>query len=229
MNYLIGILTAIWLGIMTSISPCPLATNIAAISFIGRRVDSLRRVFLAGVLYTAGRATTYLALGVILVSSVLNVPDVSAFLQRYMNRILGPVLILAGMFLLELISLNLPGGRLAGSAQSRVEKHGIWGAGILGIIFALTFCPVSAALFFGGLIPLSLKFKSRVILPSLFGLGTGLPVLMFAILIAVSTKSVGNMFDKVTLFEWWGRRITGAIFIVVGIYYCLNHIFGIFT
>jgi cytochrome c biogenesis protein CcdA len=113
--------------------------------------------------------------------------------------------------------------------QKRFESWGIWGAGLLGVIFALSFCPISAALFFGSLIPLSVKSGSGLMLPALYGLGTGLPVLLFAVLIAFGAQWVGRAFNKLTQLELWIRRVTGGIFILVGIYYCLMYIFNIFT
>jgi len=160
MSLLLGALSALWLGILTSISPCPLATNIAAISFIGRRIGRTRVVFFTGLLYTLGRMLTYVVLGTLLVTSVLSIPQVSHLLQKYMNKFLGPILILVGMILLELIRFNIPGSGLSEKMQKRVELLGIWGAGLLGIVFALSFCPISAALFFGSLIPLSVKCGS---------------------------------------------------------------------
>ena len=220
--------TAFWLGILTSISPCPLATNIAAISYIGKQVANIRRVLLSGVAYSIGRMLTYLFVGGIVVAGVLSIPAVSTFLQRYMIMILGPILIIAGMFLLNLIRFNLSGPGMSETAQRYADKGGVWGAGILGVIFALSFCPISAALFFGSLIPLAVNQESTILLPSLFGFGTGLPVLAFAVLIAVSAKSVGVMFNKLTVFELWARRVTGIIFIAVGLYLSLKYIFNIF-
>lgn len=219
--------SALWLGILTSISPCPLATNVAAISFVGRRVGNPRRVFMAGLLYTLGRSLAYVILGVLLVGSLLSVPHVSYALQKYMNRILGPILILVGMFLLELLQVNLPGFSIGRGMQERVEAWGVWGASALGVIFALSFCPVSAALFFGSLLPLAVKAESGVLLPSLYGAGTALPVFIFAVLIALGTRAVSKALDKLTLVEQWARRITGIVFIGVGIYYCLVYIFGV--
>ena len=224
---LLGIASAFWLGILTSISPCPLATNIAAISFAGRRVGSPAKVFLAGLLYTAGRTLTYLVLGVLLVSSLLSAPHLSHILQKYMNRILGPLLILVGMVLVELIHVNFAGSGASEKMQKRVDAMGMWGALLLGVVFALSFCPVSAALFFGSLLPLALQYKSGVILPAAYGVATGLPVLVFAILIALGAKRVGDAYDKIVPFEKWARLATGSIFILVGVYYCLTHIFGI--
>lgn len=227
-EFLLGGSTALWLGILTSISPCPLATNIVAVSFVGRRVGSPPKVVLTGLLYTLGRALTYLLLGVLLVSSLLSAPYVSHILQKYMNKALGPILIVVGMVLLELIWFNLSGPGIGESTQKRVEAWGIWGALLLGIVFALSFCPVSAALFFGSLIPLSVQRESSVLLPSLYGVGTGLPVLVFATLIALGARSVGKAFHRLVPMELWARRITGGIFILVGIYFCLAHIFGVF-
>lgn len=217
--------SAFWLGILTSISPCPLATNIAAISFIGRRVDNPRQVFLTGLLYTGGRTITYLALGIVLVTSLLSISDLSLLLQKYMNKLLGPILIIAGMFLLELISLRPSGRGVSDRFQKRVESFGMWGAGLLGIVFALSFCPLSAALFFGSLIPLSLQHNSGLAMPVLYGIGTGLPVLVFAVIIAFGAQSLGKSFNVLAMIEKWARKITGTVFILVGIYFCLAYIF----
>lgn len=219
--------SALWLGILTSISPCPLATNIAAISFIGRRIGSPRRVFLSGLLYALGRTLVYLGLGVLLVASVLSVPELSMFLQRSMNKLLGPLLIVIAMFLLDLVSFSLPGSGLGLSMQKRVDALGLWGALPLGMIFGLTFCPVSAALYFGSLIPLAVQAQSSVLLPSVYGVGTALPALVFAVLIAVSARSVGRAFNAISKVEWWARRVTGVVFLAIGVYYCLKFIFDV--
>jgi hypothetical protein len=223
-----AVCSAVWLGILTSISPCPLATNIAAISFIGRRIGRGRMVLLTGLLYTLGRMLAYVGLGMLLVNSILAVPQASYFLQMYMNKILGPVLIVTGMVLLELIRFNAGSCGLSEKAQSRIEALGIWGALFLGIIFALSFCPVSAALFFGSLIPLSIKSGSGLILPGLYGFGTAVPVFVFAVLLAFGAQSVARAFDKLTQFERLARRITGGIFILIGIYYCIRYVFKVF-
>ena len=224
---LVAVASALWLGILTSISPCPLATNIAAISFIGRQVGSPRRVFLSGFLYALGRTLAYLALGVLLVTSVLSVPELSMFLQRYMNKLLGPLLIVVAMFLLELVSFSLPGSGVSQSMQKRLDALGLWGALPLGMLFALTFCPVSAALYFGSLIPLSVKAQSSVLLPGIYGVGTALPALVFAVLVAVSARSVGKAFNALTKVERWARRITGVLFLSIGVYYSLKFVFGV--
>ncbi|WP_165235838.1 aromatic aminobenezylarsenical efflux permease ArsG family transporter [Aquisphaera insulae] len=218
---------ALWLGILTSISPCPLATNVAAVSFIGRRVGSPRRVFLSGVLYALGRSLAYLGLAGLLVASALSVPEVSMFLQRSMNKLLGPLLVLVAMFLLDLISLSPPGSSPSESMQRRLDALGLWGALPLGMLLALTFCPVSAALFFGSLVPLSVKAHSSVLLPGVYGLGTALPALVFAGLVAAGTRSVSKAFHALTSVEWWARRLTGIVFLGIGFYYSLKFVFGV--
>lgn len=226
-NFWIGLTSAMWLGILTSISPCPLATNIAAISYIGKQADRPRAVLLTGTLYTLGRSLTYVILGVLLVASLLSVPGLSNFLQHYMNKLLGPILILAGMFLLELLRLPALGSSGSSRLTDRLGQSGAWGAGLLGMLFALSFCPTSAALFFGSLIPLSVKWQSSVVLPSLYGVGTALPVFAFAVLIAMGAKSLGAAFQRLTAVELWARRLTGLAFILVGIYFCWNYIFAL--
>ena len=226
-EFTIALTTAFWLGVMTSISPCPLATNIAAISFVGRSVASPGKVFLAGLLYIVGRTLTYTVLGILLVSSLLSAPSLSHTLQKYMNMALGPLLILVGMVLLELLSYNISLGSVSETMQQKIKALGIWGAVPLGILFALSFCPVSAALFFGSLLPVAIKQQSGILLPAVYGIATGSPVLAFAVLIALGAHKVGRAYNRLVAFERWARWITGSLFIVVGIYYCLTHIFGI--
>jgi cytochrome c-type biogenesis protein len=226
-NHILGIASALWLGILTSISPCPLATNIAAISFISRQFSDRRRILLAGTLYMIGRVLAYTAIGILLVTSILSIPRTAFLLQKYINIFLGPILILAGFFLLEFIRPVFKGFGISAKIQKRAVSYGLWGAGFLGILFALSFCPISAALFFGTLIPLAVKYNSGLILPFLYGIGTGLPVILFAFLLAVSTRYVAKTFSKLAQFEKWGRRVTGMIFILVGLYYTLIYIAGI--
>lgn len=220
--------SAVWLGILTSISPCPLATNVAAISYLGRRVDSPRHVLVGGLLYTVGRTVAYVALGFVCVMGLLSMPEVSRFLQRHMNRILGPVLIVAGVFLLEVIRPVLPGlGRRGEKLRERLQSKGVWGAAPLGALFALSFCPVSAALFFGSLVPLAVRFDSPVLFPTLYGAGTALPVVAFAVLVAFGARFVARAFDRLAVVERWARRLTGVVFVVVGIYMTVIYTLGI--
>jgi cytochrome c-type biogenesis protein len=218
--------TALWLGILTSISPCPLASNIAAVSYVGKGVGHGGRVMAAALLYTAGRMFTYAVLGTLIAASLASLVAVSDALQRYGNQILGPLLIVAGMFLTELLSWT-PSGGMSNRVQQGADRWGLGGAMLLGCIFALSFCPVSAALFFGSLIPLAVSSGASVIMPSLYGIGTGLPVLVFAVLIAVGTGVIGSAFDRITRIEVWARRTTGVVFIAAGLYYSLTYIFEI--
>jgi cytochrome c biogenesis protein CcdA len=219
--------TALWLGLLTSVSPCPLASNIAAISYIGKGLTNPRRVLAAGVLYTAGRALTYALLGSLLVGSMASVVGLSNGLQRVMNQLLGPVLIIAGMFLLELLHCSPRSTRGVGKLQERADRWGLWGAVALGGFFALSFCPVSAALFFGSLIPLAVRSSAPFVMPSIYGVGTAVPVLAFAALVAFGSKALSATFARVTQLELWARRITGVVFILVGVYYTLTYVFEI--
>ncbi len=220
--------TALWLGVLTSISPCPLASNIAAISYIGKSIAEPRRILLAGVLYALGRVLMYLLLGWLLIASLVNVAGLSNGLQHMMNRILGPVLILAGMFLLELLRVRGVGGGPSQALTERMSRWGLAGAMAIGALFALSFCPVSAALFFGSLIPLAVATGSSVAMPSLYGVGTGLPVIVFAGAIGLGARALRSSFQGAAWMEHWARRITGVVFILVGLYYTLNYVFEVF-
>ncbi|MDD5655330.1 MAG: aromatic aminobenezylarsenical efflux permease ArsG family transporter [Candidatus Omnitrophica bacterium] len=220
----IGFVSALWLGILTSISPCPLATNVAAISFLSKKITHPALVFISGLAYTLGRMVSYSVLGLIIISSVLSVPQVAQFLQKYMGRALGPLLIFTGLILLEIITIRLPGVPLSQEHHNKLAGSGAPGAFLLGLIFALAFCPVSAALFFGSLIPLALNNKAGTLLPFVYGIGTGLPVLVFAVAIALGVASLSRWFNRLTRLEYFMKKLTGAVFIIAGIYYMAVYI-----
>ena len=221
------IFSAFWLGILTAVSPCPLAGNIAAISFIGRQIGNNRGVVLSGILYTIGRTLAYIVLGAGIVAGLMASGEVSRFLQQYLNEALGPILIILGMILLGMIGEKISLNFLGNGIHEKAEKNGAWFALPLGMLFALSFCPVSAGLFFGALIPLSLKYSSSWLLPSIYGIGTALPVIFFAFLIAFGGEYLGKVFNCLTKTEIWVRRIAGILFILAGIYYCLVYIYGV--
>ena len=219
------LLSAVWLGILTSISPCPLASNIAAVSFIVKKIEHPLYVFNSGVFYTLGRVIGYTALGVLITSSLLSIPQTSYFLQHYLNKILGPVLIIAGFLLLGVVHVPFFSSSVTVKTAERIKDFGAFGSLLLGVLFALSFCPISAAIFFGSLIPLALKNSSQVVMPSLYGVGTGLPVLGFAVVLAFGVTNLEKMFRQVRVLEYWMKRVTGIIFLLVGIYYVSAHIF----
>ena len=237
---------ALYLGGLTSISPCPLATNIAAISYVGRKVGNPRAVMAAGFLYTLGRCLLYLALAVLLASTAMSVPAVSLFLQKYMHLALGPIFLILGMFLVGLITTNLGGASMSEGMQSRVDTMGVWGAFLLGVLFAVSFCPTSAAWFFGlvalilgseagaittllAKIGISLPTASlpggTVVLPLIYGIGTAVPVLLVAFLLAYSAQSLGKTYNILSKVEWWARQITGWLFVFLGIWFTFKYVF----
>ncbi|MCX5708972.1 MAG: aromatic aminobenezylarsenical efflux permease ArsG family transporter [Candidatus Omnitrophica bacterium] len=224
----IGFASALWLGILTSISPCPLASNVAAISFLSKKIAHPALVFISGLAYTIGRMVSYALLGWIVINSLLSIPQVAQFLQKYMGRALGPPLILTGLILLEVITIRLPGVSLSQKHHNKLAESGAGGAFLLGFIFALAFCPISAALFFGSLIPLAINSKSGIVLPFIYGIGTGLPVLVFAVAIALGVTSLSHWFHRITRLEYYTRKITGAVFIIVGLYYTGIYILKLF-
>jgi cytochrome c biogenesis protein CcdA len=225
-NFYLDIFSAFWLGILTSISPCPLATNIAAVSFISRNLGSSKKVLWSGLLYAAGRMLTYVAIAVLAVASLLSLPEVSFFLETNMHKIIGPLLIVVGIILLDVLPISFSASLVSSSVQEKAGKWGICGSGVLGIVFALTFCPLSAALFFGSLIPLAIDGKSAVLMPSIYGFGTALPVVAFALVMVFSVKSIGKIFDKLTQVEKWARKVTAAVFIGAGLYLLLKSLMG---
>jgi cytochrome c biogenesis protein CcdA len=218
------ILTALWLGILTSISPCPLATNIAAVTFISKTIVHPRRVFLSGMAYTLGRVAAYSTLGILIIKSLLSVPAVATFLQRYMNMALGPILVIVGVLLLDIFRFRMAGLSISHDRQHKLAASGMPGAFALGFLFALAFCPLSAAIFFGSLIPLAMQSPFGAGLPVLYGAGTALPVIIFATAIAAGATTMSHWFHRITTFEKYIRRVTGIVFIAVGLYYISRYI-----
>jgi cytochrome c-type biogenesis protein len=211
-------LSAMVLGFMTAISPCPLATNITAIGFISKDLENRNRVFINGLLYTLGRAITYTAIALVIYLGVDQFKFSGVF-QRYGEKILGPLLILIGLFMLDIIKIKFPG--LSG-LTSRMQKKTRWGyfdAVLLGLVFALAFCPYSGVLYFGMLVPMTVASASGLYLPIVFAIATGIPVIIFAWILAYTVSGIGGVYNKVKSFEIWFRRIIAALFIVVGIYY----------
>lgn len=225
-SYLSAMATAVWLGVLTSISPCPLASNIAALSYLSRTVKSRRSILVSGASYTLGRMAAYIGVSAVLVAGVLSIFSLSRFLQVWTNRIIGPLLIFLGLVLLGWVRFPVPS---AGSSDrlERLAGKGSAGAGALGFVFALSFCPVSAALFFGSLIPLSAGQGSRIFLPALFGLGTAAPVALFAAMIAFGARSIGRTYERISLFALWAKRFTAVVFFLAGIYYVVTYWMGI--
>ena len=213
------ILYAFLLGLMTAISPCPLATNITAIGYISKDIENKKRIFINGLLYTLGRAVSYTGLGIILYFGASKF-HVAKFFQVYGERILGPLLIIIGIIMLDLIKIKIPGlSRVSESIEKKSRSGSGWSALLLGIIFALAFCPYSGVLYFGMLIPMSISSADGLYLPFIFAVATGLPVIIIAYILAFSVSSIGGFYNKIKVFEKWFRKIVAAAFIIVGIYY----------
>lgn len=216
------VLTAFLLGLLTTLSPCPLATNIVAIGFIGKDIENRRRIFRNGLLYTLGRVVAYTLLGLILLlilrggSSLFGVQQA---IGTYGELIIGPLLLLIGLFMLWGDKLNLPQFGFQGNAEGLARKGG-WGALLIGILFALAFCPTSGVFYFGMLIPLSATTNAGYLLPAVFAVATALPVLLIAWILAFSAQQLGNVYGKIQTLQKWLNRIVGFMFILIGIYYC---------
>ena len=215
------ILSAFILGLMTAISPCPLATNITAIGYISRNIEDKKKVFIKGIIYTLGRAVSYTLIGLIFYFGASQI-KISGFLQIWGEKILGPLLIIIGLFMLDLI--RFPKTNFFGISEKLESKsqNGYMGALLLGIIFALAFCPYSGVLYFGMLIPMTVTSVSGLYLPLIFAIGTGLPVIIIAWLIAYSVGSIGSFYNRLKVFELWFRRVIAAVFIIIGIYYSVR-------
>lgn len=216
-------LTAFLLGLLTAVAPCPLATNIAAIGFIGKDIESRSRIFYKGLLYTLGRVIAYTLLGIILImifkegSSLFGIQK---FIGKYGELILGPALLLIGLFMLFGNKLKLPSFGFKGNGEGLARK-GRWGAFLLGVLFAMAFCPTSGVFYFGMLIPMSATTAAGYLLPILFAVATALPVLIVAWILAFSVQHIGSFYGKMQTVQKWLNRIVGGLFSIIGVYYCV--------
>jgi cytochrome c-type biogenesis protein len=218
-SYNIPVLTAFLLGIMTSISPCPLATNITAVAFISREIKDSKKVVLNGLMYTLGRGITY-SLIAILMYLGFSAFNLQAVFQEWGDKILGPFLILTGLVMLDIIKINLKSGnKHTEKIQDWLKDKGYIGSLLLGALFALAFCPYSGVMFFGMLIPMVISTNNPLFAPLLFSVGTGLPVIVFSFIIAFSVKKLGTAFNSIKKVEVWIRKIAGIVFILGGLYY----------
>ena len=216
----------LFLGVQTSMSPCPLATNIAAISYITRRCTQPTTVILSGLLYTFGRVLAYLGLAIGLLTAIFSDDaSVTRFLQVQIHGWLGPILIVIGLALLGWLSISL--GSVSGDKMQKIaDRLGHWSALPLGVLFALAFCPTSAATFLA-MLTLALQFESRIIFPTIFGIGTAIPVIFFSGVIVVNAKFLGRAFGVVGRIDYWTRCVTGTGFILLGIWFSSRYVYGI--
>lgn len=194
------ILTAFLLGLLTALSPCPLATNIAAIGFIGRDIENRKRIFRNGLLYTLGRILSYTLLGVILITILKegsSMFGIQKTIGTWGELILGPLLLVIGLFMLWGDKLNLPKFGFTGNPEGLARKGG-WGALMIGVLFALAFCPTSGVFYFGMLIPMSATTSAGYLLPMIFAVATAIPVLAVAWVLAFSVQQMGIFLQKDT-------------------------------
>jgi cytochrome c biogenesis protein CcdA len=215
----IPVVAAFSLGLLMAISPCPLATNIAAIAYVSQRAAERRQAAITSALYTLGRILTYSVIGILIIRVGMEIPGLANALQNTGDKIIGPVLIAVGTVLLFANRLRFGNSGGLSSLGERVSRWGIIGGFLLGILFALAFCPYSAVLYFGVLIPLALKSSGGLALPAVFAIGTGLPVLIFGMALSFGVARVSSWFNKLTHAQNIIRVATSWVLIGIGIYY----------
>jgi cytochrome c-type biogenesis protein len=213
------ILAAFALGLLTAIAPCPLATNITATAFIAKTINKKKKVVLSGLLYTLGRMFSYTSIGALIYFGASKF-QVAKIFQGNGEKYIGYVLIIIGLIMLDVIKLNfIKGFNFTEKLSETFKTKGLLGSFLLGALFAMAFCPYSGALFFVMLIPMTLASSEGLLLPVFFSIGTGLPVIFFAFVIAFSMEKLGNYFKMITKIEKIMRVTAALIFIITGLYY----------
>jgi len=214
-------LAAFFIGLMTAISPCPLTTNITAIAYASKRIGNSKHTLLVGALYTLGRMATYILLAALIIWFGTSTQSIALLLQKYGEKALGPLLLIVGIIMLDVIKLNFfKGNNRLNKLKEDLANKGFIGSFLLGAVFALAFCPFSAVLFFGMFIPIALQAGDWIVLPAVFGLATGLPVIIFSFILVYSVSKLGTIMRKIQVFEEWFRKIAAITFILAG-FYCL--------
>ena len=225
-SFYLDVFSALWLGILTSISPCPLATNIAAISFVSRNLGSSQRILWSGLLYSVGRMLVYVVIAVLAVASLLSLPEVSFFLETNMHKIIGPLLIMVGIILLDVLPFSFSASLVSSSMQEKAGKWGLWGSGTLGDCFCPHLLSALRRALFRESDPAGDRRQVRCFDALMYGLGTALPVIAFAFVMAFGVKSIGRVFNKLTQMEKWVRKLTAVVFIGAGIYLLFKNLMG---
>jgi len=221
-----AIIASFFIGLMTALSPCPLATNITAIAYVSKKINNSKHTLIVGFLYTLGRMFSYTLLASLIVWLGISSQNISFFLQTYGDKILGPLLIVIGIVMLNIIKLSIfKRSDKLNRLKEKLANKGYLGSFLLGVIFALAFCPFSGVLFFGMLIPLAIKVGDGLIIPAVFAFATGLPVIIFSFILVYSVSKLSSIMGKVQTFERWMRMIVGIIFVLVGSHYILNILF----
>ena len=253
------------LGLWTAIQPCPMTANLAAVSYLGRRAGTTGVAILTAALYAAGQVVAYVVLALVVLEGIAADWRLATWLQQHVNEVLGPVWMLAGMVLLDLISFRLPGAKLGflysplppgegqgvrggsrttlkwwrktahprpnplrvptegwSGAGTWISAWGMWSALPLGVVLALGFCPVSAAIFFVDLLAIARTGGSHVVYPAIYALGAALPVLVFAALLSAGSHWLGSALNRTQQVQRWLNRIAGGVLLAVGIYYALR-------
>jgi len=220
----ISLLAAFFIGIMAAISPCPLATNITAIAYISKNLESGTKTIMSGIAYTFGRMTAYVLIAALIVYVGVSVMDISLLLQANAELLLGPLLLIIGLVMLEYIKLGSL--KIGGSGFERVKetlaRKGYYGTFALGVLFALAFCPFSAVLYFGMMIPLALAASDAIFIPAAFSIATGLPVLIAALALSQGASMIGEYIGQIQMIERGVRKFAGMMFILTGIYYLVQ-------
>ena len=223
-NSNVPLFTALILGIIMATSPCPLALNITATAWLSKDISDKKRILFNGVFYMFGGIAGYTTLAYLIYFGVSKL-RVARWLQYIDGVWIGVALIVFGILMFDFIYFNMPFfNKITSVISHRHLKRNYWNAFLMGVVFALAFCPNTAVLFFGGLIPMTITSDSGLLLPIVFAVAACLPVVVIAWLLAYSVANIGTFFNQIKSFEKWFKRIVAAIFIGAGVYFIISEL-----
>lgn len=210
--------TALLLGVLGALSPCQLTTGAGAVALIGRHPD--RRPLLAGFAYVGGKALVYALLGLLVVLLGQALATSSIPVIQVVRRILGPLMLVIGLVLIGALRSRLTlglGERVAAFAANRLDATRPRGAFVLGMAFALAFCPTLFLLFFGLLIPLALASPGGLLFPALFALGTAVPLLVLLALLGLGLGGTARASSVMQRAQPILTSVAGFVLIAAGL------------
>lgn len=224
-SLLSALLTSLLLGFLMILDPCTLFTSIAAIGYIDREMQNRKRVLITGGMFVMGKLVTYVLLSIPFIMGA-HTDGIHHFLEHWGEPLLAAFMLVCGVLLLFSGHHHHDHDHGVSKWLQTVDDKSSWlWAFMLGIFFAIAFCPHRLMYFFT-MIEMSVSLESAWtwVMPVVFGLGTGLPIMVLAWLISYSVVNTEVLTKKVQSFEKWFRYACAVLFLGFGVYLVIENV-----